>query len=103
MRESVPNFDPIERSNVYAKNSHFKILIPITEGENTTRCKQTSGREGASKMRRIVLVLVLLFVLALISQAAHAGPRWERSDAGPRWERADAGPRWERADGPRWE
>ena len=35
-----------------------------------------------------------LFLLALISQAAHAAPRWERADAGPRWERADA-PRWE--------
>jgi hypothetical protein len=45
-------------------------------------------------MRRIVLVLVLLFVLALMSQAAHAGPRWDRSDAGPRWDRVD-GPRWE--------
>jgi hypothetical protein len=43
-------------------------------------------------MRRIVLVLVPLFVLALLSQAAHgavagtAAPRWERAVAGPRWD-----------------
>jgi hypothetical protein len=43
-------------------------------------------------MRRIVLVLVLLFVLALLSQAAHgavagtAAPRWDGPVAAPRWE-----------------
>jgi hypothetical protein len=51
-------------------------------------------------MRRIILVLVLLFVLALVSQAAHAAiaaPRWEKSPvAAPRWEKSPvAAPRWE--------
>jgi hypothetical protein len=56
-------------------------------------------------MRRIALVLVLLFVLALAAQtsAVLAAPRWERADAAPRWERADAAPRWESVDAPRWE
>ena len=51
-------------------------------------------------MRRIVLVLVLLFVLALVSQAAHAAVA---GTAAPRWERSDAAPRWESVDAPRWE
>jgi hypothetical protein len=47
-------------------------------------------------MRRIVLVLVLLFVLALVSQAAHAAvsgsaaPRWDGPAAAPRWDGPDA-------------
>jgi hypothetical protein len=96
----VPNFGSIERPNVYAQISYFKILIPISNGENTTRCQQSSGREGASKMRRIVLVLVLLFVLALVSQAAHAAVS---GTAAPRWDGPVAGPRWESTDAPRWE
>ena len=42
-------------------------------------------------MRRIILVVLLLFVLALAGQAAHAAvagtaaPRWEGPTA-PRWE-----------------
>jgi hypothetical protein len=51
-------------------------------------------------MRRIVLVLVLLFVLALVSQAAHAAVS---GTAAPRWEGPVAAPRWESADAPRWE
>jgi hypothetical protein len=51
-------------------------------------------------MRRIALILAVLFLLALAVQtsAALAAPRWERAEAGPRWERAVAaayGPRWE--------
>jgi hypothetical protein len=67
-------------------------------------CRQSTRKEGATKMRRIVLVLVLLFVLALTAQASvvsMAAPRWEGTDA-PRWEQS-AAPRWERTDAPRWE
>ena len=51
-------------------------------------------------MRRLVLVLVLLFVLALVSQAAHAAVS---GSAAPRWDGADAAPRWDRVDAPRWD
>ena len=51
-------------------------------------------------MRRIVLVLVLLFVLALVSQAAHAAVS---GSAAPRWDGPDAAPRWDRVDAPRWD
>jgi hypothetical protein len=51
-------------------------------------------------MRRIILVLVLLFVLALVSQAAHAAVS---STVAPRLDGPVAGPRWESTDAPRWE
>ena len=60
-------------------------------------------------MRRIALVLVLLFVLALASQAAHAAvtnsaaPRWDSPAAAPRWDSTVAAPRWDGPDAPRWE
>jgi hypothetical protein len=44
----LANFGLVERSNVYAKKSQFKTLISNREVENTTRCQQTSGREGAT-------------------------------------------------------
>jgi hypothetical protein len=51
-------------------------------------------------MRRIVLVLVLLFVLALVSQAAQAAVT---GAAAPRWDGPVAAPRWDGPDAPRWD
>jgi len=59
-------------------------------------------------MRRIILVVLLLFVLALAGQAAHApvagtaAPRWDGPTA-PRWEGPVAAPRWDGPTAPRWE
>ena len=51
-------------------------------------------------MRRIILVVLLLFVLALAGQAAHAAVA---GTAAPRWEGPVAAPRWEGPTAPRWE
>ena len=104
----MANFGTIELSNLCVKNFYFKILITFYEGKILP-----SGSELRKEKEHPKCVasssFLLLFVLALVSQAAHAAiagtaaPRWDRSNAAPRWDRVVAAPRWDSADAPRWD